>query len=55
MDAVRDEVDAFSSSSSRSPSFELPASSASSSRAEGFAELLRAALLDQGVEEVGDG
>lgn len=55
MDAFRDEVDAFFLSSTISPSSELPASSSSSSGAEGFAELLRAALLDQGVEEVGDG
>lgn len=60
MDVVRDEVNAFfpsSSTSARDPSrhSELPAHRSSSSRAEGYAKLLRAALLDRGVEEVGSG
>lgn len=58
MDVVRDEDNAFFPSSSTSASdpssrSELPAHRSSSNRAEGYAKLLRAALLDQGVEEVG--
>lgn len=58
MDVVRDEVNAFflpSSMSASGPSScsELPVHRSSSSMAEGYAKLLRATLLDQGVEEVG--
>lgn len=60
MDVVRDEVNAFFLSSSTSASdppscSKLSALRFSSNRAEGYAKLLRAALLDQGVEEVGGG
>lgn len=60
MDVVRDEDNAFFPSSSTSASepssrAELSAHCSSLSRAEGDAKLLRAALLDQGVEEVGSG
>lgn len=59
-DVVRDEVNAFllSSSTSACDPFsrsELPAHRSSSNGAEGYIKLLRAALLDQGVEEVGSG
>ncbi len=53
MDVVRDEVNAFLLSSSTSAS-DLSHRS-SSNRAEGYAKLLRAASLDEGVEEVGSG
>lgn len=61
MDVVRDEVNAFFLPSSSTPASdpsspsELPARRSSSSGAEGDAKLLRAVLLDEGVEEVGSG
>lgn len=60
MDVVRDEDNAFFLSSSTSASdpssrSELSAHCSSWNRGEGHAKLLRAAMLDQGVEEVGCG
>lgn len=60
MDVVRDEVSEFFLSSSTSAcdpssSSELPAHRSSTNGAEGYAKLLRAALMDRGVEEVGSG
>lgn len=59
MDVVRDEDNAFflSSSTAPDPSNRAGPSAQRSSlnTAEGYARLLRAALLYQGVEEVGDG
>lgn len=63
MDVVWDEDNAFFLSSTQDPPpasdpssrSELSAHRSSSNGAEGYTKLLRAALLDQGVEEVGSG